>query len=394
MRSVRVALISPLAEEQWHSMDLCAEMLLDTLRRHHEPHIRAERVVPRLVRRFERLPRAGRHRMAVRADRLLNRFGDFPGHLLRSRKRFDLFHLTEHSYGQLAHVLPPKRTIVTCHDLEAFRCLLEPEKESRSWLYRAMARQQMHAVRSAARVVCDTHAVRDELLAFGVAPPERVTVVHIGTHPASSPDPDPVADAKAEALLGPAGSTVDLLHVGSLMPRKRIDVLLRVFAAVRERVPGVRLIRAGGGFLPEHLELVRTLGLEGSILVLPFVEREVLSAVYRRAALALQPSEVEGFGMPVPEAMACGTPVVASDIPVLREVGGSLARYCPVADVPAWTRAVVELLEERRTQPERWRARRAANVEHGALFSWRVHARKMVEVYEEVLSASNHAAHG
>lgn len=123
------------------------------------------------MRRFERLPCAGRHRRAVRADRLLNRFGDFPGRLLRSRKRFDLFHLTEHTDGQLSHVLPAEGTIVTCHDLEGFRCVPEPEEESRSWLYRAMARRQIRAVRSAARAVCGTRGVRDELLKFGSVPP-------------------------------------------------------------------------------------------------------------------------------------------------------------------------------------------------------------------------------
>ena len=62
-----------------------------------------------------------------------------------------------------------------------------------------------------------------------------------------------------------------------------------------------------------------------AIVVLPFVDRATLAAVYRRAALALLPSEREGFGLPLVEALACGTPVVASDIPVLREVGGDAA---------------------------------------------------------------------
>ena len=62
-----------------------------------------------------------------------------------------------------------------------------------------------------------------------------------------------------------------------------------------------------------------------------------LAAVYRRAALVLQPSEAEGFGLPVAEALACGTPVLASDLAVLREVGGEAAVYRAVGDVPAWS---------------------------------------------------------
>ena len=67
--------------------------------------------------------------------------------------------------------------------------------------------------------------------------------------------------------------------------------------------------------------------------MLPFLDRATLAAVYRRSALVLLPSEREGFGLPVLEALACGTPVVASDIDALREVGGDAVRYCPAEDV-------------------------------------------------------------
>lgn len=381
----RVAVISPLVEENWHSIDLCAEMLLANLRAHHTSWIQAERVSPRMVRRFEFLPRVGRRRTAVNADRLLNRFWDYPRYLRRRAREFDVFHLAEHSYGQLARVLPAERTVVTCHDLETFRCLLEPERDPRSRLYRIMAQQQMAALRMAARVVCVSHTVRDELLGFGLVPAERVTVVPNGTDPACSPLPNPTADTEAALLLASSRPTIDLLHVGSTAGRKRLDVLLRVFATVRKELPQARLIRVGGAFAPAHQTLIRELDLEDSILVLPFMNREILAAVYRSAALVLQPSEAEGFGLPVTEAMACGTPVVASDIPVLREVGGTVATYCPVGDVSGWSRAILELLTERRENPERWNALRSASARHGALYSWEENARGLVAIYRELL---------
>ena len=138
-------------------------------------------------------------------------------------------------------------------------------------------------------------------------------------------------------MLGPiSDGAIEILHVGSVIKRKRIDTLLEVFALVVKEFPQARLIRVGGQFTAEQIKMVEKLGINRSIKVLPFIDREVLAAVYRRAALVLQTSESEGFGLPVVEAMACGAPVIASDLAVLREVGGEAARFCPVGDVEAW----------------------------------------------------------
>jgi glycosyltransferase involved in cell wall biosynthesis len=125
--------------------------------------------------------------------------------------------------------------------------------------------------------------------------------------------------------------------------------------------------------------------LSDAVIVLPFVDRRVLAALYRRATLLLQPSEREGFGLPVAEAMACGTPVVASDLSALVEVGGSAATYCPVGDVGAWVSTISELLEERTQTPERWRSRRSDGIARAERFNWREHARRMTELYGELL---------
>ena len=137
---------------------------------------------------------------------------------------------------------------------------------------------------------------------------------------------DPSADAQADALLGPREGFVDLLHVGSTVPRKRLDMVLRISAAVRSRIAGVRLVRVGGPLTPEQREEAARLGMSDRLVELPFLDRDVLAAVYRRAALVLIPSDREGFGLPAVEATACGTPVIASDIPAIVEVGGDAGR--------------------------------------------------------------------
>jgi glycosyltransferase involved in cell wall biosynthesis len=199
-----------------------------------------------------------------------------------------------------------------------------------------------------------------------------------------------LADAEANRLLGHAdANTVEILHVGSTIQRKRIDVLLRVFAAVQKEFPGARLIQVGGRLTSEQTKLAEQLGIEGAIIVLPHLERNVLAAIYRRAALLLQPSEREGFGLPVIEALACGTPVVASDLAVLREVGGEAVVYCAVGDITSWAESATELLVERSRESEQWRKRRAAAIAQASKFSWAEHARQMVTLYQEVLKESN-----
>src|SRR5208282_2281799 len=128
------------------------------------------------------------------------------------------------------------------------------------------------------------------------------------------------------------------------------------FARVHKELPATQLLRVGGPFDEPQLDLVRSLKLRDSVTVLPFLTAEVLAAVYRRATLLLLTSEAEGFGFPMIEAMACGTPAVVSDLPVLRETGGTAAEYCPVADVEAWSSKVAVLLKQR----EGWRSRRSA----------------------------------
>ena len=106
------------------------------------------------------------------------------------------------------------------------------------------------------------------------------------------------------------------------------------------------------------------------------LSRDQLAELYRRAAAVMVPSEAEGFGLPVIEALACGSVVVASDIATLREAGGDAALYRPVGEVMAWIDLVVGVLTDPRVAPPRER-----RLAHAARFSWREHARIVAEAY-------------
>lgn len=381
----RLAILCDIVEENWPSMDLVGEMLFESLKRNHADSFTPTRVAPQMRRRLTRAASGSHH--LFNADRLLNRFWDYQRLLQSKTPEFDLFHVIDHSYGQLLHHLPVERTVVTCHDLDTFRSILEPDAEPRSRLFRKMMRKVLSGFRKAAMVACDSEATRDELLSHDLIAPERLRVVPLGVHPSCKPESDPVADAEAQRFLsGVPQNPVTLLHVGSTIKRKRIDVLLQTFAGVRHEFPHARLIRVGGAFTPEQDDQARRLKLEDAIIVMPHLRREVLAAVYRRSDLVLLPSESEGFGLPVIEALACGTPVVASDLRVLRELGGEAASYASVADEVEWVDCISRLLHEREQQPAEWAARKAAGVAQAAKFSWAEYALKMTVIYNEVLA--------
>jgi glycosyltransferase involved in cell wall biosynthesis len=171
-----------------------------------------------------------------------------------------------------------------------------------------------------------------------------------------------------------------LLHVGSTVPRKNIEGLLRVVAAVRHTIPRVRLVRVGGELTAAQECLARDLGVFGAILSLPSLDTRTLAAVYRRATVLLLPSVREGFGLPMLEALASGTPVIASDIPALREVGGTAAVYCPVHDTRSWRDATLKVVSEGLSHVGPTR-RGLARVPHASRYTWARYAAQMVRLY-------------
>jgi glycosyltransferase involved in cell wall biosynthesis len=373
VQTLDLAIVADLVEEGWPSMDLVADMLM--------AHADRSAVAPRLFRPGFSAQNGERTSLPT-IQRIAYRFWSYP-RWLRQQPPADVYHIVDHSYAHLAHELPAGRVIVTCHDTDAFRSLIAGgERESN--LPQLFVRRVLAGLRKAAVVTCVSEFTRDELVSRGLVAADRTQVVPNGVHPACSPSPQPDADAAAAALTGLTGGA-DLLHVGSTIPRKRIDVLLESLALVARSRSDVRLWRVGGAFTPEQARRARELDVDERISVLPFVSREVLAALYRRAALVLLPSDREGFGLPVVEAMACGTPVLCSDIPVLREVGADAAEYAPVGQSAAWASPICELLSERQNSPDRWEARRSAGLRRAAAFTWKHHAARMREIYERVV---------
>jgi len=375
-RSRRLAIVSDYLEEGWPSMQLAADMLTGSLV-HQRGWDDVRQLRPPLKRRFSAAAAAGGDRLRFNADRLCGRMADYPLFLLRRRRHFDAFHVADHSYAHLVHALPRSCTGVYCHDLDTFRCLLQPEREPRPRWFRAMARLIESGLRRAAVVFHNSRAVGRELQSYGLVRAERLVHAPLGVSTTFQPVP---AEARAAV---PAWLPANyLLHVGSCIARKRIDVLLSVFEGLRTRFPDLLLVKVGGDWTAAQLEQIERLDLRRSLVHHRQLTEADLVTAYQFARATLVTSGAEGFCLPLIESLACGGLAVASDLPVLREVAGDAAIYCGLAEVPEWIARITALLrQEAAPPPLELRLRQARR------YSWASHAETISNAYQCLIEA-------
>ena len=179
----------------------------------------------------------------------------------------------------------------------------------------------------------------------------------------------------------------ELLHVGSTIAAKRIDVLLRVLGRACD-VSGRTSDSSGSADRspPSSGRSCASSASTDSSSYCRFWIAPLWQPSTGAARSSCLPSEREGFGLPVLEALACGTPVIASDIDALREVGGDAVRYCPAEDVAAWTATIADALTERRERPTEWTARISAGSERAASFSWSRYTSEVAVLYNQLAS--------
>ena len=378
----RLAILPDFREEGWPSMDLFADMLLGECQQHHADRVQAASILPSYCRRLTLLPWFGKKSTAINADRLLNRLHYYPRHVRRLRQAYDLFHICDHSHAHLVHELPAERTGVFCHDLDTFRCILEPACEPRPRWFRAMSRRILDGLRKASLVFYTTSAVHAELLHHRLVPADRLIWAPPGVAAEFTAEPSPETGSDIAPLPHPY-----LLNVGSCIPRKRIDVLLNVFAEVHRHRPELHLLQIGGDWTPEQRAQLEGLGIKSFVTQRRGLERRDLAACFRQATLVIQPSEAEGFGLPLIEALACGAIVVASDLPVFREVGGDALVFCPVADLSSWSDTLRQILNGRLNPPAH-----SLRLERARRYTWSAHASTLLDAYQRLVDSTPRSA--
>jgi glycosyltransferase involved in cell wall biosynthesis len=274
-------------------------------------------------------------------------------------------------------------TVVTVHDLSFLRHPGAFRPFNRSYL----SLVTKASTRRAARVIAVSQSTRQDVIALCRVPPERVAVVPNGVTPEFHPaDPAEVSAFRQRAGLPERY----ILYLGTLEPRKNLVRLLEAYALLDARqqtagapaVPPLVIAGAKGWYYQEIFARVADLGLTGRVLFPGFVPIEELPWWYRGAVLFVYPSLFEGFGLPVLEAMACGTPAITSRASSLPEVAGDAAILVDPQDVEQLAEAIHRVL----TAPDLAGQLRAAGFRQAAHFSWERTAAETRQVYCAALS--------
>ncbi len=285
----------------------------------------------------------------------------------------DVFHATN-------FVAPPARraaTVVTVHDLTYLRypeMVTAASARFRDLVPRALGR--------GATVCTPTAAVGAEVADAYRLPPERLVVTPLGVGPAWRT----AAPADPAWLAANGLPERYLLFVGNREPRKNLPTLLAAYRELLADPPanpgGVPpLVLVGPAGWGEALDLA---GLPAEAVRTPgYLPEDDLARVVTGAAALVFPSWYEGFGLPALEALACGTPVVATDLPALREVLGDQAELVPPGDAAAMAAALAKVLGDPGGEPAR-AARRA----RAAAFTWAACAQATLSAYRRALEAA------
>jgi len=325
------------------------------------------------------------HRYAPRyggkkAGGLLSRFKRFVEYPYLARTHWGpVNHIADHGNSHLLNFLPPERTVVTCHDLIPLRLAdrLEGFNKRTQYSFRAKV---IH-MRKAACIMTDSESTRQDVIALLGIPAERVRCVYLGLNHA---DFYPLQAGESKDRFRQAFNfswAFTLLHVGAASFYKNLEGVIETLALLRGRHHlDVHLARVGSPLTTAQEELVRRHGLQSQIHTLKLKDDAQLRELYLASDAILYPSWWEGFGWPPLEALACGTPVVASNRGSLPEITGTAALQINPEDASAMADAVRRVFDDGALRDQL----RAAGLIQAAKFPWRKTAEEAAHIYRSV----------
>jgi glycosyltransferase involved in cell wall biosynthesis len=291
--------------------------------------------------------------------------------LLLRQHKVDVYHSTYYLMPYMTSV----PTLLTLYDLIPVYFPEHSTLKAR-WLFRWAT---VLALRSAQHTLVISEATRRDFLACFPLQRERMTAIPLAADPAFTPQPpDIIAALRARYPL----PEKFLLYLGSNKPHKNLVRLIEAWAVVQAEAPDVTLVVAGTWLLqhPEPRQRAQALGIDDRVCWLGALPDTDLPALYASADVFVFPSLYEGFGLPVIEALACGTPVACANTSSLPEVAGDAA----VLFDPTQTAAIVDALRQILGDAGLRAGLRQNGLAQAAKFSWRQTALKTLELYRSL----------
>ena len=284
----------------------------------------------------------------------------------------ELFHATEHLLLPLRDV----PTVLTVHDL-IFRHLPTHHKPLNRWYLNLT--MPLYCRRATHVIVVSDCTRRDLMVAYGV-PAEKITVVHEAAAPCFGPQPPAVVEAARTRYDLPKRY---LFFVGTIEPRKNLARLLTAFEPLYAGglTDGLVIVGRRGWLYDDFFARLEASSAREAVFLPGYVPDEDLPVLYTGAQALVLPSLYEGFGLPVLEAMACGTPVACSKVSSIPEIGGDAVLYFDPTDVEAMTGVIGRVLRDGVLREEM----QARGLARAARFSWERTAQETLAVYRQVV---------
>lgn len=296
----------------------------------------------------------------------------------------DINHVIDQSYGHLVYFLNPKKTIVTVHDLDVLRLKFLKWRTLRDKAIKFSYLWSVNGLKRAAKIIAVSQDTKNDLVRLLKIPSEKVVVIPEGVEPIFKK----IKNKKELERIKKKYHLHDkfILHVGECWEYKNIEGILKVFKQLTEKsgLKNLFFVKVGGAWTGEQKALIRRLKIDDKVIKLPFVPREDLPAIYNLARALVQLSYLEGFGLTVLEAMACGCPVVVSNIPALKELVNNAGIIVNPRDIEKVVNSIVRLLINDKTKSYRYSL---AGLKRAKLFNWQKTAKKTIRVYEEIFQS-------
>lgn len=327
------------------------------------------------------LSKIQRHPILTGLEKYYQRYWHHPRQL--QQQQIDLFHVVDHSDGHLLYWLKqqPQAKVVTCHDLIN---LSQPETFKDKSFFPAVSiaswKLAVNGLKYADRVIAvSNHTAKDITQRLSISPRSIITIPNAVSSEFKPTMQDKIAIYRRQYNL--CQRDFCLLNVGSNNLRKNVSGILEAIAILSKKNIPVHFWKAGADFDAKQKSFIAANNLDHCVRYLGKPDETQLRQIYNAADVLVAPSTYEGFGLTILEAMACGTPVITSNVTSLPEVAGDAAILVEPTDIKAIAAAISRL----QAKPQDRQLLRDRGLGRVKQFSWFKTAERVARVYEQVL---------